>query len=152
MPLYKYRAADANDRIVKGQIEALHETDLETQLRRVGLSLVRATITKARTRKVKSLTQQEIIGFMFQLEMLIRAGVPILSISQRRGETCGCSHRLRLGRLLVECPVAMLLVNATVLATMSLARGASSSVQRARLTRSAWALAPRHLASSRVVH
>ena len=74
MPLYKYRAADANDRIVKGQIEALHETDLETQLRRVGLSLVRATITKARTRKVKSLPQQEIIGFMFQLEMLIRAG------------------------------------------------------------------------------
>ncbi len=79
MPLYKYRAADANDRIVKGQIEALHETDLETQLRRVGLSLVRATITKARTRKVKSLPQQEIIGFMFQLEMLIRAGVPILA-------------------------------------------------------------------------
>jgi type II secretory pathway component PulF len=29
MPLYKYRAADANDRIVKGQIEALHETDLK---------------------------------------------------------------------------------------------------------------------------
>ena len=79
MPLYKYRAADANDRIVKGQIEALHETDLETQLSRVGLSLVRATITKARTRKVKSLPQQEIIGFMFQLEMLIRAGVPILA-------------------------------------------------------------------------
>jgi type IV pilus assembly protein PilC len=40
---------------------------------------VRATITKARTRKVKSLPQQEIIGFMFQLEMLIRAGVPILA-------------------------------------------------------------------------
>lgn len=78
MPIYKYRAADANDRIVKGQIEALHETDLETQLRRVGLSLVRVTVAKPRSRKVKSLPQQEIIGFMFQLEMLIRAGVPIL--------------------------------------------------------------------------
>ncbi len=44
----------------------------------------------------------------------------------------------------------MLLVNATALATMSLARGASSSVQRARLTSSAWALATRHLESSRV--
>jgi type IV pilus assembly protein PilC len=78
MPLYKYRAADSSDRIVKGQIEALHETDLETQLGRVGLTLVRSSIIKERKRTVKSLPQQEIIGFMFQLEMLIRAGVPIL--------------------------------------------------------------------------
>ena len=55
MPIYKYRAADANDRIVKGQIEALHETDLETQLRRVGLSLVRVTIAKPRSRKPHSI-------------------------------------------------------------------------------------------------
>jgi type IV pilus assembly protein PilC len=79
MPLYKYRAADASDRIVKGQIEALHETELATQLSRVGLTLVRANAIKERKRTVKSLPQQEIISFMFQLEMLIRAGVPILA-------------------------------------------------------------------------
>ncbi len=79
MPHYKYRAADIDDRIVKGQIEALHETDLVTQLDRLGLKLVRAKTVKERNRSVKSLPQQEIIGFMFQLEMLIRAGVPILT-------------------------------------------------------------------------
>jgi len=76
--------------------------------------------------------------------------MPILSICRRRRESRGCSHRLRHGRLLVECLVAMLLVNATALATISLARSASSSVRRARLTSSAWALATRRLESSRV--
>jgi type IV pilus assembly protein PilC len=79
MPLYKYRAADVDDRIIKGQIEALHETDLVTQLGRLSLTLVRADIVKERNRSVKSLPQQEVINFMFQLEMLIRAGVPILT-------------------------------------------------------------------------
>lgn len=79
MPLYKYRAADSNDKIVKGQVEALHETELATQLSRVGLTLVRSKVIKERNRTVKSLPQKEIIGFMFQLEMLIRAGVPILA-------------------------------------------------------------------------
>jgi type IV pilus assembly protein PilC len=79
MPLYKYRATDADDRIVKGQIEALHETELSTQLKRVGLTLIRATTLKERQRTVKSLAKQDIIGFLFQLEMLIRAGVPILA-------------------------------------------------------------------------
>ena len=79
MPLYKYRATDVDDRIVKGQIEALHETELANQLQRVGLTLIRATPLKERNRTVKSLAKQEIIGFVFQLEMLIRAGVPILA-------------------------------------------------------------------------
>ena len=79
MPRYRYRAADSSDRIVKGQIEALHETDLATQLGRLGLALVRAEVVKVRKRAVKGLPQQEVISFLFQLEMLIRAGVPILT-------------------------------------------------------------------------
>ncbi len=79
MPHYTYRATDADDRIIKGQIEALHETDLVTQLSRLGLTLVRAKAAKERSRSVKNLPQQEVISFMFQLEMLIRAGVPILT-------------------------------------------------------------------------
>ena len=79
MPHFQYRAADANDRILKGRMEALHETDLVTQLNRVGLTLVRAKVQKSRKRSVKSLSPQEVISFLFQLEMLIRAGVPILT-------------------------------------------------------------------------
>ncbi|MBK9625701.1 MAG: type II secretion system F family protein [Rhodocyclaceae bacterium] len=79
MPFFQYRATDSDDRIIKGQMEALHETDLVTQLGRLNLTLVRASILKARNRSVKSLPQQEIISFMFQLEMLVRAGVPMLT-------------------------------------------------------------------------
>jgi type IV pilus assembly protein PilC len=79
MAHYKYRATDIDDRIVKGQIEALHETDLANQLSRVGLALVRAEVQKSRQRTVKGLARKEVIGFIFQMEMLIRAGVPILA-------------------------------------------------------------------------
>jgi type IV pilus assembly protein PilC len=79
MPLYQYRATDANERMVKGRVEALHETDLVNQLDRLGLTLIRATVTKQRKRGVKNLPPQEVINFLFQLEMLIRAGVPILT-------------------------------------------------------------------------
>lgn len=33
MPHYRYRAADATGRIVKGVVEALNEIDLEAQLK-----------------------------------------------------------------------------------------------------------------------
>jgi type IV pilus assembly protein PilC len=79
MPLYQYRASDANDRMVTGRVEALHETDLVSQLDRLGLTLVRATVTKERKRGVKAIPAQEVISFLFQLEMLVRAGVPILT-------------------------------------------------------------------------
>ena len=39
MALYQYRATNAEGQISKGQIEALHELDLEAQLKRVGLLL-----------------------------------------------------------------------------------------------------------------
>ena len=44
MPFFQYRATDSDDRIIKGQMEALHETDLVTQLGRLNLTLVRASI------------------------------------------------------------------------------------------------------------
>ena len=59
MPFFQYRATDSDDRIIKGQMEALHETDLVTQLGRLNLTLVRASILKARNRSVKSLPQQD---------------------------------------------------------------------------------------------
>ena len=77
MPHYSYRAADTSGRIVKGQIEALHDSDLEAQLNHLGLSLMRASVLKEHHRTVKRLPPREVINFLFQLEMQIRGGVPI---------------------------------------------------------------------------
>jgi type IV pilus assembly protein PilC len=79
MPYFRYRGADANGRIVKGTIEALHEADLEAQLRHLGLLLTRATPIKETRRNIKTLPPREVINFLFQLEMQIRGGVPIRS-------------------------------------------------------------------------
>lgn len=79
MALYQYRAASAEGQINKGQIEALNELDLEAQLKRIGLLLVSAKALKSRQRIVKSMPRREVIDFFFQIEMLVRAGVPLLT-------------------------------------------------------------------------
>ncbi len=56
--------------------------------------------------------------------------------------------RIRRGRLLVECLVAMLLLSVTTLVVTALAHGASWSAQRARHTTAAWALATRQVESA----
>jgi type IV pilus assembly protein PilC len=79
MPRYSYRAADADGRIAVGRLDALHETDLENQLTRLGLWLISAKQeTLRRSRGNSKLTRRQVIGFLFQLEMMVRAGVPIL--------------------------------------------------------------------------
>jgi type IV pilus assembly protein PilC len=79
MPLYQYRATDASGQMITGRVEAIHETDLVSQLDRLGLTLIRATASKERKRSVKALPAQEVVSLLFQLDMLVRAGVPILN-------------------------------------------------------------------------
>ncbi len=79
MARYQFRASTAEGLINKGQIEALHELDLETQLKRVGLLLVSAKKLKSHARIVKGLPRREVIDFFFQLELLVRAGVSLLT-------------------------------------------------------------------------
>lgn len=79
MALFQYRATNAEGQINKGQVEALHEMDLEAQLKRVGLFLISAKALASRRRIVKRMPRREVIDFFFQLEMLVRAGVPILT-------------------------------------------------------------------------
>lgn len=87
MALYQYRAASAQGQINKGQIEALHELDLEMQLKRMDLMLVSAKVLRSRQRIVKSMPRREVIDFFFQLEMMVRAGVPLLtSLGDMRDE------------------------------------------------------------------
>ena len=42
MPLYRYRASHSDGRIAKGLVDALHETDLEAQLKNLDLALLSA--------------------------------------------------------------------------------------------------------------
>jgi type IV pilus assembly protein PilC len=79
MPQFAYRAAAIDGSISKGRLEALHETDLEAQLKRMGLALISAKPMKSILGAgIKSLPRREVLGMLFQLEMLVRAGVSIL--------------------------------------------------------------------------
>jgi type IV pilus assembly protein PilC len=79
MPQFSYRAASAEGRVAKGRLEALHETDLEAQLKRMGLALISAKPARVLLGGgVKSMQRREVLGMLFQLEMLVRAGVSIL--------------------------------------------------------------------------
>lgn len=80
MALFRYRAIDAQGAIAKGEVEALNEFDLEAQLKNIGLELVQAQPLKSTARRLSKLSRQELINFLFQLEMMLRAGVSILAI------------------------------------------------------------------------
>ncbi len=80
MALYRYRATDAVGHITKGEMDALNEFDLEAQLKKSGLELIKASPLKDKTHAVHRLARRDLINFLFQLEILFRAGVPILAI------------------------------------------------------------------------
>ena len=94
MAIYQYRAATAQGHIHKGQIEALNELDLEAQLKRLDLLLVSAKVLKQGQRLLKRMPQREVIDFFFQIEMLVRAGVPLLTaLGDLRDETSAPATR-----------------------------------------------------------
>lgn len=80
MALYRYRAIDPDGVITKGEVEALNEFDLEAQLKNIELELIQGKIVKSTAHRVSKLSRPELINFLFQLEMMLRAGVSILSI------------------------------------------------------------------------
>ena len=79
MPLYRYRAISASGKISKGESNALNEQDLAAQLKKIDLDLIRAQTIKNQI-SLRNLARRDLIDFLFQLEMLLHAGVPILSI------------------------------------------------------------------------
>ncbi len=83
MTLFRYRAVDAQGRIVRGESRADNEPELEGRLSRVGLELLSAMEPRGalpgswrRTR----LTPVELIHLFVQMESLLRAGVPLLDV------------------------------------------------------------------------
>ncbi len=77
---FRYRAIGADGARIKGDMEAANVADLEMRLRRMGLALVRAQpATTIRPRLWRrAVRRDDLIGFCFHLEQLLRAGVPLL--------------------------------------------------------------------------
>jgi type IV pilus assembly protein PilC len=80
MPLYTYKAIDANGKSVIGRVDAGNVFDLEQRLSRMGLDLVTGAPTKEKGRLIGGgrVPRQDLINFCFHLEQLSSAGVPIV--------------------------------------------------------------------------
>jgi type IV pilus assembly protein PilC len=77
---YKYKAMNAQGRLVTGLLDGANLTDLELRLSRMGLELVNYNERKGRRfyYQLKRVSRQELINFSFHLEQLTTAGVPLL--------------------------------------------------------------------------
>jgi type IV pilus assembly protein PilC len=79
MPLFDYRAIDADGRAVTGRVDAANPADLEKRLKRMQLDLIDGAPVDARGLfGARSIPRRELIHLCFHLEQLTRAGVPIL--------------------------------------------------------------------------
>lgn len=82
MEAWRYKAMDARGRVSRGRMEASNPGDLEARLGRLGLDL----ITFAPTRLHRGgfgrapVRTSELVTFCFQLEQLLKAGVPMIEI------------------------------------------------------------------------
>ena len=80
MPLYTYKAVDAQGKAVLGRIDAVNVFDLEQRLSRMGLDLISGAPTSQKSRLVAGarIPRQDLINFCFHMEQLSGAGVPIV--------------------------------------------------------------------------
>jgi type IV pilus assembly protein PilC len=80
MPLYTYKAIDADGKNVIGRTEAVNPFDLEQRLARMGLDLVYGAPASQASRLIGGarVKRQDLINFCFHLEQLAGAGVPVV--------------------------------------------------------------------------
>ena len=81
MPSYEYKAIDKTGRPARGGVDAVNEVDLELRLRRMGLDLITYQQVDRRGAGIGSggkITRQDLINFCFDLEQMIRSGIPII--------------------------------------------------------------------------
>jgi len=80
MPLFSYKAVDAQGKNVMGRVEAVNLFDLEQRLARMGLDLVVGAQSSQRSRLIagRRISRQDLINFCFHLEQLASAGVPVI--------------------------------------------------------------------------
>lgn len=92
MALYRYRAVDAQGKVSRGESDALNEFDLESQLKKNGMDLIRAEPVKDTRHAVKKLARRDLIHFLFHLEMLLGAGVPVQAVLSDLRDTAETSQ------------------------------------------------------------
>ncbi|MEL7187719.1 MAG: hypothetical protein AAFN50_14990, partial [Pseudomonadota bacterium] len=71
MPVFQYRAVDANGAVIEGSLDAKSEGAVETQLRQSGAELLRCA-ERGRGifgRKAK-ISRKELIGFCFHMQQM----------------------------------------------------------------------------------
>jgi type IV pilus assembly protein PilC len=78
MSLYTYKAVAADGRKVRGRIDAINQVDLEMRLKRMELDLIGGEPISNRRLFGGGVARRELIHFCFHLELLVRAGVPLL--------------------------------------------------------------------------
>ena len=78
MSLYTYKAVAADGRKVQGRIDAINLVDLEMRLKRMELDLIGGEPISNRQLFGGGVARRELIHFCFHLELLVRAGVPLL--------------------------------------------------------------------------
>ena len=78
MSLYTYKAVAADGRKVQGRIDAINLADLEMRLKRMELDLIGGQPISNRRLFGGGVARRELIHFCFHLELLVRAGVPLL--------------------------------------------------------------------------
>ena len=79
MALYSYKAIDSTGKTAKGLQDAANLIDLEQRLKRSGLDLVSAKEEEEKASFGSSkIKRPDLITFFFNLEQLVRAGVPLL--------------------------------------------------------------------------
>jgi type IV pilus assembly protein PilC len=79
MPLFTYKAIDAQGKSTVGRVEAMNLFDLEQRLARMELDLVSGAPSRQKSRLFGGgIKRQDLINFCFHLEQLAGAGVPVM--------------------------------------------------------------------------
>lgn len=81
MPTFEYKAIDKAGQPARGGLDAVNEVDLELRLRRMGLDLITCKQVNRSGPSIGgggAITRQELINFCFDMEQMVRSGIPIL--------------------------------------------------------------------------
>ncbi len=76
---FSYKAMDPDGQIVKGNLGANNIYDLEKRLARMGLDIISYRPKKPPKYLFKQIYRRDLINFCFQMETLLRAGIPLLN-------------------------------------------------------------------------
>ena len=81
MSSFEYKAIDKTGQPARGGLDAVNEVDLELRLRRMGLDLITCKQVDRQTSSVASggsITRQDLVNFCFDMEQMVRSGIPII--------------------------------------------------------------------------